>query len=90
VQFVVDGHGTDTPISSIHSGLVSLPGIRIVTALAELNDARVWGTGIGNTYPESAAQEKTVFMAGEEFGNLAGHLFQMVKALYGLKSSGKR
>jgi hypothetical protein len=31
-----------------------------------------------------------VFVTGEEFGNHAGHLFQLVKALYGLKSSGKR
>jgi hypothetical protein len=39
---------------------------------------------------ESATQEKVVFMAGEEFGNLARHLFQIVKAFYRLKSSGKR
>jgi hypothetical protein len=39
---------------------------------------------------ESATQEKIVFVAGEEFGDLVGHLFQIVKALYGLKSSGKR
>ena len=31
-----------------------------------------------------------VFIAGDEFGPLAGHLFQIVKTLYGLKSSGKR
>ena len=31
-----------------------------------------------------------MFVAGEEFGELAGHLFQIVKALCGLKSSGKR
>ena len=31
-----------------------------------------------------------MFTAGDEFGELSGHLFQIVKALYGLKSSGKR
>jgi hypothetical protein len=44
----------------------------------------VWGTDVGNTYLESATQEKIVFVAGEEFGDLAGHLFQIVKALCGL------
>jgi hypothetical protein len=89
-RFVAGGHITDTPIGSIYSGVVSLPGIRIVTAIAELNDLRVRGTDVGNAYLESATQEKLVFVAGEEFGNLAGHLFQIVKALYGLKSSRKR
>jgi hypothetical protein len=61
-----------------------------VTAIAELNDLRVWGTDVGNAYLESATQEKIVFMAGEEFGDFTGYLFQIVKALCGLKSSGKR
>ncbi|MGL5935125.1 MAG: reverse transcriptase domain-containing protein, partial [Cetobacterium sp.] len=43
-----------------------------------------------NAYLESETHEKVVFVAGDEFGPLAGHLFQIVKALYGLKSSGKR
>ena len=50
----------------------------------------IWVTNIRNAYLESKIYEKVVFEAGEEFGPLAGHLFQIVKALYGLKSSGKR
>ena len=91
-RFVGAGHRTDTPIGSIYSGVVSLPGIGIVTTIAELNDLRIWGTEVGNhdAHLESVTQEKIVFMPGEEFGELARHLFQIVKALYGLKSSGKR
>ena len=89
-RYVGGGHRTDTPIGSIYSGVVSLPGIRIVTAIAELNDLQVWGTDIGNAYLESYTQEKIVFVAGDEFGELSGHLFQIVKALYRLKSSGKQ
>jgi hypothetical protein len=74
-RFVAGGHRTDTPNGSIYSGVVSLPGIRIVTTIAELNDLRIWGTDVGNAYLESATQEKIVFVAGEDFSELAGHLF---------------
>jgi hypothetical protein len=89
-RFVGGGHRTDTPIGSIYSGVVSLPGIRIVTTIAELNDLQIWGTYVGNAYLESVTQEKIVCVAGEEFCELARQIFQTVKALYGLKSSGKR
>jgi hypothetical protein len=77
-------------IGSIYPGVMSLPGIRIVMAIAKLNDLEIWGTDVENAYLEPKTHIKVVFEAGEEFGLLAGHLFQIVKALYGLKSSGKR
>ena len=39
---------------------------------------------------ESYTQEKVCFTAGPEFGPLAGHTLVIVKALYGLRSSGLR
>jgi hypothetical protein len=89
-RFVAGGHRTSTPVDSIYSGVVSLQGIRIVTFLAELNDLELWGTDIGNAYLESYTQEKVCFIAGGEFGEYAGHTFIIMKAQYGLKSSGKR
>jgi hypothetical protein len=62
----------------------------MVTAMAELNDLEIWGADVGNACLESETQEKVVFEGGEKFGPLVGHLFQTVKALCGLKSSGKR
>ena len=89
-RFVAGGHMTDTPTDSIYSGVVSIPGIRMVTFLAELNGLELWATDIGNAYLESVTQEKVCFVAGPEFGDKKGHLFVIYKAQYGLKSSGKR
>ncbi len=89
-RFVAGGHMTDTPVESVYSGVVSIPGIRIVTFLAELNDMELWATDIGNAYLESVTKEKVCFVAGPEFGERAGHTFIIYKAQYGLKSSGKR
>ena len=86
-RFVAGGHRTETPIDSTYSGVVSLPGIRLVTFLAELNDLELWGTDIGNAYLESYTSEKVAFIAGPEFGELEGHLMIIIKAQYGLKSS---
>ena len=88
-RFVAGGHRTPTPDSSVYSGVVSLQGIRIVTLLAELNDMELWSTDVGNAYLESYTTEKVCFTAGGEFGELEGHTLVIVKALYGLKSSGK-
>ena len=89
-RFVAGGHMTDTPVDSIYSGVVSIPGIRLVTFLAELNGLELWATDIGNAYLESVTQEKVCFKAGPEFGEKEGHTFIIYKAQYGLKSSGKR
>ena len=89
-RMVAGGHRTETPIDSTYSSVVSLPGLRLVTFLAELNDMELWGTDIGNAYLESYTEEKVCFIAGGEFGELAGHTFMILKAQYGLKSSGKR
>ena len=61
----------------------------MITFLAELNDLELWSTDIGNAYLESYTTEKVCFYAGPEFGEKEGHLMIIVKALYGLKSSGK-
>ena len=89
-RLVAGGHLTDTPIDSVHSSVVSLRAIRILTFIAELNDMEVWCTDIGNAYLESYTKEKVYIIAGEEFGNRAGHTLILRKAIYGLKSSGLR
>ena len=88
-RFVAGGHRTDTPIESTYSAVVSLLGVRMITFLAELNGMDLWSTDIGNAYLESYTSEKVCFVAGAEFGPLAGHTLIIQKAQYGLKSSGK-
>ena len=90
VRMVAGGHRTSTPVDSVYSGVVSLQGIRVMTFLAELNDMELWGTDIGNAYLESYTKEKVVFIAGPEFGEYEGHTFIIIKAQYGLKTSGAR
>ena len=89
-RLVAGGHMTETPVESVYSGVVTLKGLRIVTFLAELNGLILWATDISCAYLESYTKEKIVFRAGPEFGEREGHLMRVVKALYGLKSSGAR
>ena len=87
---VADGHLTTVPVDSVYSGVVSLHGIQMLVFLAELNGLQTWSTDIGNAYLEAETKEKVFFIAGPEFGDLAGHTLIIVKALYGLRSSGAR
>ena len=89
-RLVAGGHLTLVPVDSVYSGVVSLRGLRIVIFLAELNGLTLWSTDVGNAYLESETKESVCFIAGPEFGELEGHLLLIVKALYGLRSSGQR
>ena len=89
-RLVADGHLTEVPLESVYSGVVSLRGIRILAFLAELNDLELWATDIGNAYLEAKTSEKIYIIAGSEFGDLKGHVLVVNKALYGLRTSGKR
>ena len=89
-RLVADGHLTEVPLESVYSGVVSLRGIRILVFLAELNQLETWATDIGNAYLEAKTSEKLYIVAGAEFGDLQGHVLVIDKALYGLRTSGKR
>jgi hypothetical protein len=84
---VANGH---IPLESVYSGVVSLRGLRIVTFLSELNGLDLWATNIGNAYLEAFTMEQNYIVAGPEFGQLEGHYLIIVKALYGLRTSGLR
>ena len=89
-RLVAGGHLTATPVESVYSGVVSLRSVRMIAFAAELNGLELWATDIGNAYLEAYTSEKVAFIAGPEFGKLAGHMMIIVKAFYGLKSSGLR
>ena len=89
-RLVADGHLTDAPLESVYSGVVTIRGFRIVMFLAELNGLEFWSTDVGNAYLESETTEKVYIIGGPEFGELAEHVLIVVKALYGLKSSGQQ
>ena len=88
-RLVADGHLTPEPIENIYSGEVSL-NLRLVIFLCKLNHLDLWGADIGNAYLEAFTDEKLYIVAGPEFQELEGYIVIFLKALYGLKSSGKR
>jgi hypothetical protein len=87
-QMVANGHLTDIPLESVYSCVVSLRGLQIVTFLSELNGLDLWATDIGNAYLEAFTMERNHIIAGPEFGQLEGYYLIIVKALYGLHTSG--
>jgi hypothetical protein len=85
---VADGQLMDIPLESMYSGVVSLCGLRIVTFRSELNGLDLWATDISNAYLEAFTMTRNYIIAGPEFGQLEGHYLIIVKALYGLRTSG--
>ena len=87
---MADGNLTPELAENIYFGLVSLRNLRLVIFLCTLNNLDIWGADIGNAYLEAFAAEKLYIAAGPEFEELEGYILILLKALCGLKSSGKR
>ena len=89
-RLVADGFLTPEPAGNIYSGVVSLRHLQLVIFIGEINNLELWGADIGNAYLEAHTQEKLFIIGGAEFEELQGFILIFNKALYGLKSSGKR
>ena len=89
-RLVADGHLTPEPVESIYSVVVSLRNLKLVIFLGKLNNLELWGADIGNAYLEAPTEEKLYIVAGSEFEDWERYILTFSKALYGLKSSGKR
>ena len=87
---ITGGHLTPEAVENIYSGVVSLRNLRVVIFLGKLNNLDIWGADIGNAYLEAFTDEKAYVVAGSEFEELEGYNLIFLKAIYGLKSSGKR
>ena len=87
-RFVAGGHMTETPSSLTYSSVVSRDSVRIALLIAALNDLNVMACDIQNAYLTAPCREKICTIAGPEFGSEAGTTMIIVRALYGLKSSG--
>ena len=87
------GHLTEPTSDDAYSRVISLHSICLALLLAELNGLKTMGLktmvgDIGNAYLEAYTKEKVYFIAGPEFGELEGHTMLIVKADYGLCTSG--
>ena len=87
-RFVAGGHMTAPPATLTYSSVVSRDSVRIAFVIAALNGLDILAADIGNAYLNAPCREKIYFEAGEEFGNRKGARVIVVRALYGLKSSG--
>ena len=88
-RFVAGGHMTEAPNSLTYSSVVSRECVKIAFLLAALNDLDLMACNIGNAYLNAKYRERIWFVAGPECGpDLQGSVCKLVRALYGLKSSG--
>lgn len=87
-RFVAGGHLTETPASITYSSVVSRDSVRLAFLLAALNGLDIIACDVGNAYLNAPCREKVWFVAGPEFGSRQGMAVRIVRALYGLKSSG--
>ena len=87
-RYVAGGHLTTAPSSITYSSVVSTESVRIAFLVAALNGLEVWAADIQNAYLNAPQREKVWFKAGEEWGEHDGKPVLIVRALYGLKSSG--
>ena len=87
-RLVAGGHQTNVPKALTYSSVVSRDSVRLAFLFAALNDLEVVAADIQNAYLYAFTKEKVYTTAGPEFGQNAGRPVLIVRALYGLKSSG--
>ena len=88
-RFVAGGHRTVEPAHLTYSSVVSRESVRLAFLIAALNDLDVCTADVGNAYLNAPPREKYYIIAGDEFGPIhKGKKVLIVRALYGLKSSG--
>jgi hypothetical protein len=90
-RYVAGGHQTKPMKDVTFVSVVSRDSICLAFTVAVLNDLDVLSAGdISGVYLNAKAAEKIYTTAGKEFGpGKAGHPVFIVRALYGLPSSGK-
>ena len=89
-RLVANGNETDPPKDTTFSSVVSRESVRIFFLLAALNDVEVLSADIQNAYLIAGTKEKLWAVADEAFGSEVGRPMIIVRALYGLKTSGAR
>ena len=88
-RYVAGGHLTKVSPSMSYSSVVSRDSVRIMFLVAALNDLDIQMCDIGSAYLNAETRERVWFKAGAEWGDVrAGSQVIIIRALYGLKSSG--
>ena len=87
-RLVAGGHMTDTPKCMTYSSVVGRETVRVALTIAALNDLQVKAGDVMNSYVTAPFSKKIWTVLGKEFGADQGQKAIMVRAIYGLKSSG--
>ena len=87
---MADGSLTVDPVENIYSEVEFLRHSILVTFLGELSNLELCGADIENASLAAYNHEKLFMIAGAVFEELKGFILVFNKALYGLKSSGKK
>ncbi|KAI2490439.1 Reverse transcriptase (RNA-dependent DNA polymerase) [Fragilaria crotonensis] len=90
-RLVLNGAKHDVPKEMTFSSVVSRDSVRIAFTLAALNGLDILAADIQNAYLSAPTEERLYVVAGLEFPpDLRGRPAKIVRALYGMKSSGAR
>jgi hypothetical protein len=87
-RLVAGGHMTKAPAAVTYASVVSRETVRIALTIAALNELEVKVGDVMNAYITAPCTERIWTTLGSEFGTDAGKRALIVRALYGLKSSG--
>jgi hypothetical protein len=87
-KLVAGGHVTQPAAILTYASVVTRESVRIALLIAALNDMSVLGADISNAYLTAPTTEKVWTVLGAEWGSDAGKCAIIVRALYGLKTSG--
>jgi hypothetical protein len=85
---VGSGYMSETPASMTYASVVFHDSVCIALTIATLNELEVMAGDIQNAYLTAPCKEKITITCGPEFGEDKGKTAEIVRALYGLKSSG--
>eukprot|EP00970_Alexandrium_tamarense_P003116 scaffold471_cov109-Alexandrium_tamarense.AAC.4 len=87
-RLVAGGHTTEAPATMTYASVVSRETVLIALLIAAINNLPVWAADIMNVCVTAPNQEKIWTTLGAEFGEDAGKKAIIIRALYGLKSTG--
>jgi len=89
-RLVANGNTTELPTESTFSTVVTRESVRIFFLLAALNDVEVLSADIQNAYISAPTKERRFARCKLEFGAAnTGRPVLIVRALYGMRTSGK-
>jgi hypothetical protein len=88
-RFVAGSHQKDPPKKSVYSSIISHDSVHLAFHIEALNELEVMLTDVQNAYLNAPMKEKIYMITGPEFGRgKVGRPVKIVRALYGLRSSG--